>query len=89
MSRVEAPSEPWWPKPIQARNVKEVSWASSERVLFRGLKFASSPESDFKLGGFTPAAARLNGAGGSRWICNPVLNSSSLTAVVVFDTDCR
>jgi hypothetical protein len=51
MSPVEAQSEPWWIKPVRARKLLERSWASSERVLFRGLKSASSPEANSKIFG--------------------------------------
>jgi hypothetical protein len=51
MSPVEAQSEPWWIKPVLARKLLERSWASSERVLFRGLKSASSPEASSKTRG--------------------------------------
>jgi hypothetical protein len=47
MSPVEAQSAPWRAKPVQAPQLLKRSWASSEPVLFRGLKSASSPESDF------------------------------------------
>ena len=55
MSPVEAPSEPWWLKPVRARKLLERSWASSERVLFRGLKSASFSNGEFKNRGALPS----------------------------------
>jgi hypothetical protein len=41
----------WWPKPVRARQLLECSLASSEWLLFRGLKSASFPNGDFKIDG--------------------------------------
>jgi hypothetical protein len=59
---LRAPSEPWWPKPVQERQLLECSCASPEWVLFRGLKSASSPGANSKIEGLYACAARLNAA---------------------------